>query len=91
MLKSLSAKGVRFNVFDEGAGMPILFVHGFPLSHLMWAEQVQPLAVRYRVIAPDLRGFGGSQVLPGFWLKVEWLWQDPLPKLLGILREWGLI
>ena len=31
-----------------------------------------------------------SQVLPGWWLKVEWLW-EPRPKLLDVLREWQLI
>jgi Uma2 family endonuclease len=31
-----------------------------------------------------------SQVLAGWWIKVEWLWQ-PHPKLLDVLREWGLI
>jgi Uma2 family endonuclease len=32
-----------------------------------------------------------SHVLDGFWLKVDWLWQKPLPGLLSIAREWGLI
>jgi Uma2 family endonuclease len=32
-----------------------------------------------------------SGVLPGLWLKVEWLWQDPHPPVLSVLREWGLI
>lgn len=32
-----------------------------------------------------------SKVLPGFWLKVGWLWQDPFPRMQDILKEWGLI
>lgn len=32
-----------------------------------------------------------SKVLPGFWLKVKWLWQDPFPRMQDILKEWGLI
>ena len=41
----------------------------------------------------DLAGDGvfRSAVLKGLWLKVEWLWQRPLPKLLMILKEWGLV
>src|SRR2546428_6400733 len=35
-------------------------------------------------------GIFRSQVLPGWWLKVEWLW-EPRPKLLDVLREWQLI
>ncbi len=32
-----------------------------------------------------------SQVLPGLWISVDWLWQEPLPKLLSVLKEWKLI
>jgi Uma2 family endonuclease len=36
-------------------------------------------------ITPD--GVYRSQILPGFWLKVEWMWQEPLPKLLPTLEQ----
>jgi 3-oxoadipate enol-lactonase len=45
---------------DRGAGLPVLLVHGFPLDHSMWREQIGVLAKQCRVIAPDLRGFGRS-------------------------------
>jgi pimeloyl-ACP methyl ester carboxylesterase len=45
---------------DTGRGAPLLLVHGFPLDHRMWREQVAELSGRFRVIAPDLRGFGAS-------------------------------
>ena len=49
---------------DEGNGRPLLFVHGFPLDHSMWRAQIDwfagGAAGDYRVIAPDLRGFGES-------------------------------
>jgi pimeloyl-ACP methyl ester carboxylesterase len=48
------------NVVDRGMGSPVLLVHGFPLDHRMWSEQIDVLSTRHRVIAPDLRGFGGS-------------------------------
>jgi hypothetical protein len=32
-----------------------------------------------------------SRVLEGLWLKVNWLWLEPLPELLPVLREWKLI
>ena len=57
----------RFTVLDtaldchiQGQGQPLLLVHGFPLDHTMWEHQIRGLSDRYRVIAPDLRGFGGS-------------------------------
>jgi 3-oxoadipate enol-lactonase len=48
------------NVLDRGSGPPILLVHGFPLDHTMWRFQVDELSKRYRVICPDLSGFGAS-------------------------------
>ncbi len=42
---------------------------------------------RYRLIELDPLGIYRSQVLPGFWLKPDWLWQEPLPAALPILAE----
>jgi 3-oxoadipate enol-lactonase len=49
---------------DRGARQPILLVHGFPLDHTMWNEQIEALSQHARVIAPDLRGFGRSPLGP---------------------------
>jgi 3-oxoadipate enol-lactonase len=45
---------------DEGSGPAVLLVHAFPLNHTMWAPQIAALKDRFRVIAPDIRGFGNS-------------------------------
>lgn len=60
MLKTIDLSDCRLNVLDEGAGPPLLLVHGFPLDHTMWREQITEFASSHRVIAPDLRGFGQS-------------------------------
>ncbi|MCE9546999.1 MAG: alpha/beta hydrolase, partial [Planctomycetia bacterium] len=57
---SIDINGARLNAADEGTGVPLLLVHGFPLDHTMWNAQVAAFAAHYRVIAPDLRGFGKS-------------------------------
>lgn len=54
-----------FEVCDEGAGPVLLLVHGFPLDHSMWRAQIDEFSEDHRVIVPDLRGFGGSDVTPG--------------------------
>jgi pimeloyl-ACP methyl ester carboxylesterase len=43
----------------------VVLVHGHPFNRSMWAPQLATLAGTYRVIAPDLRGYGGSPVTPG--------------------------
>ena len=52
---------VRLFVQDEGAGEPVLLLHGWPDTHALWRHQVPALdRAGYRTIAPDLRGFGAS-------------------------------
>jgi len=45
---------------------------------------------RYQAV-PAEEGVHRSQVLPGFWLRAEWLWQEPLPNELDVAREMGLL
>ena len=48
---------------DNGSGQPLLLIHGFPLNRTMWRPQIEALTrAGYRVITPDLRGFGESPV-----------------------------
>ena len=56
-----------FDMFyrDEGTGIPLLLIHGFPLTGDIWRPQVEALSPKARVIVPDLRGFGRSGVTEG--------------------------
>ena len=45
---------------DTGMGRPIVLIHGYPFNRSLWNEQIAALSNSYRVIAPDLRGFGDS-------------------------------
>ncbi|OHB84842.1 MAG: hypothetical protein A2V98_26640 [Planctomycetes bacterium RBG_16_64_12] len=64
-MKTLHVNAVELATVDQGAGPPLVLVHGFPLDHTMWSAQVKALSARYRVIAPDLRGFGRSGASEG--------------------------
>jgi 3-oxoadipate enol-lactonase len=52
--------GTRLPVASSGDGPSTLFVHGFPLDHRLWLDQVKRLSGSRRCLAPDLRGFGRS-------------------------------
>lgn len=43
-----------------GAGAPLLLLHGYPQTHMMWHRVAPRLAERFHVICPDLRGYGDS-------------------------------
>jgi haloacetate dehalogenase len=54
------ADGVALNVAVSGSGRPIVLLHGFPQTHLMWRHVAADLAADHTVIRPDLRGYGDS-------------------------------
>ncbi len=60
-----TVNGIRISYTDEGKGVPLLFVHGFPLSRGAWRKQVSELKSSYRVVASDLRGHGESETRHG--------------------------
>lgn len=54
--------GIKMAFDDQGKGPAVILIHGFPFNRKMWAPQVSSLAENgFRVIAPDLRGFGDSE------------------------------
>lgn len=58
--------GISMTWDDVGSGPPILLIHGFPLCRELWKPQMTALvAAGYRVIVPDLRGFGQSDAGSG--------------------------
>ena len=49
---------------DSAGGVPVLLIHGFPLSSVLWEPQIAELADASRLIAPDLRGHGNTSATP---------------------------
>jgi pimeloyl-ACP methyl ester carboxylesterase len=64
-MKRVSVGNAALGVVDQGRGKPLLLVHGFPLDHSMWGAQIEAFSRTHRVLAPDLRGFGASDVTAG--------------------------
>ena len=63
--RQVLSDGIAINVADHGPedGDPVLMLHGFPDSARLWRRQIPDLvAAGYRVLAPDLRGFGRSEL-----------------------------
>ena len=57
--------GISIEYRDEGAGLPVIFLHAFPLNQTMWDDQVAALRNHCRAITVDLRGFGASDAPQG--------------------------
>ncbi len=54
--------GLRMHVAEAGSGTPVLLLHGFPQHWWEWRKVIPGLAERFRVICPDLRGAGWTDV-----------------------------
>ncbi|HEX8748743.1 MAG TPA: alpha/beta fold hydrolase [Pyrinomonadaceae bacterium] len=57
-MQRASVRGIELAYDSVGSGHAVLLLHGFPFNRSMWRSQVEALSDRYRVITPDLRGFG---------------------------------
>jgi len=59
--RPIEANGISLYVEDHGQGVPVLLIHGWPDSARLWRHQIPHLVANgFRVITPDLRGFGRS-------------------------------
>lgn len=60
MEREVDLGGIRLHCIVEGDGPLVMLLHGFPETSRAWRKQIPALAERFRVVAPDLRGYGGS-------------------------------
>ncbi|MGA2999540.1 alpha/beta fold hydrolase [Bradyrhizobium sp.] len=58
------ANGIKFHYAEAGEGPPVVLLHGFPETSYAWRYQIEALKTRYRLIVPDLRGYGATDKAP---------------------------
>ena len=56
----INTSGAIINLVKGGNGFPLLLLHGYPETHLMWHKIAPRLAQEFTVVVPDLRGYGDS-------------------------------
>src|SRR5271156_1694743 len=60
--RTAEVEGVKLHYLISGHGSPVLLLHGYAETSLMWRPVLPMLAQRAMVIAPDLPGIGGSSI-----------------------------
>jgi epoxide hydrolase 4 len=60
----VEANGIRFHYVTAGEGPLVLLLHGFPQFWYAWRHQIPALAERFKVVVPDLRGYGDTEKPP---------------------------
>jgi pimeloyl-ACP methyl ester carboxylesterase len=67
----VDVNGFRVHYAEAGEGEPVILQHGWPQHWWAWRHQIAPLAERFRVIVPDLRGYGWSDAPPRGYEKAQ--------------------
>src|SRR3974390_2680253 len=62
--RRIATSGAEINLVTGGSGPPLLLLHGYPQTHLMWRNLAPRLAAEFTVVVPDLRGYGDSSKPP---------------------------
>lgn len=57
---NINTSGAKINLVYGGKGEPVLLLHGYPQTHVMWHKIAPALAEQFSVVIPDLRGYGDS-------------------------------
>ena len=62
--RQIETSGATINLVTGGSGPPLLLLHGYPQTHVMWRKVAPRLAEDFTVVVPDLRGYGDSSKPP---------------------------
>jgi haloacetate dehalogenase len=62
--RRIETSGASINLVTGGSGPPLLLLHGYPQTHVMWRKVAPRLARDFTVVVPDLRGYGDSSKPP---------------------------
>jgi haloacetate dehalogenase len=62
--RQIETSGATINLVTGGSGPPLLLLHGYPQTHVMWRKVAPALAENFTVVVPDLRGYGDSSKPP---------------------------
>ena len=60
----IETSGATIDLVTGGSGPPLLLLHGYPQTHVMWRKVAPRLAQDFTVVVPDLRGYGDSSKPP---------------------------
>lgn len=76
---------MKMHYVDAGGGPPVILLHGFPETWYAWRKQIPVLAAKYRLIVPDLRGYGETAKPPTGYDKT-----DHGPRCFELMKALGI-
>jgi haloalkane dehalogenase len=85
-IQMVKVRGIQMAYRAVGKGIPVVFLHGIPTSSFLWREILPVVGAQYRAIAPDLAGYGQSDLPPNG----DYSFQAQYQYLEGFMQEMGL-
>lgn len=85
----LAVNGVTIHLRHGGNGPPLLLLHGFPQTHVIWHKLADRLARHYTLVIPDLRGYGDSSKPPGLPDHSNYSKRSMAQDMLEVMRALG--
>jgi haloacetate dehalogenase len=87
--RRLRANGIHINVTSGGRGPPLMLLHGYPQTHVMWHRVAPRLAEHFTVVCPDLRGYGDSSKPPSDSTHAPYAKRTMANDAVALMRELG--
>jgi pimeloyl-ACP methyl ester carboxylesterase len=84
-MEKVTVNGIQIAYTRKGTGKPLVLVHGYPLDHTVWDEILPLLENDFDIILPDLRGFGGSDIVES-----QYKISDIAADIAGLLDQLGI-
>ena len=89
VVENISTTGATIRTFRAGSGPPLLLLHGYPQTHVIWHKIASRLADRFTVILTDLRGYGDSSKPDGGTRHVNYSFRTMAQDQLEVMHHLG--
>ena len=89
VVENISTTGATIRTFRAGSGPPLLLLHGYPQTHVIWHKIASRLADRFTVVLTDLRGYGDSSKPDGGTRHVNYSFRTMAQDQLEVMHHLG--
>lgn len=88
-IEDVSTTGATIRTLRAGSGPPLLLLHGYPQTHVIWHKIASRLAERFSVVLTDLRGYGDSSKPEGGERHANYSFRALAQDQLEVMRAFG--
>src|SRR5215471_1364705 len=89
LMDDIPTTGATIRTFHAGSGPPLLLLHGYPQTHVIWHKIASRLAERFSVVLTDLRGYGDSSKPEGGERHANYSFRAMAQDQLEVMRAFG--